>query len=53
VSMQKVTMSSHDPLFVNICLDVLESKTAFTTQARDRRVAQRKMLLSMIEHHCG
>jgi nitric oxide reductase NorQ protein len=53
VAMQDVTMSVHNPLFVSICLDVLESKTAFTTQARDRRIQQRKMLLSLIEHHCG
>jgi nitric oxide reductase NorQ protein len=53
VAMQDVNMSVHEPLFLNICLDVLESKTAFTTQARDRRVQQRKMLISLIEHHCG
>lgn len=43
--------SALDPHFVNICLDVLESKTAFTSQARERRVQQRKMLISLIEHH--
>ncbi len=53
VTMQDVNMSVHDPLFLNICLDMLESKTAFTTQSRDRRIQQRKMLLSLIEHHCG
>jgi nitric oxide reductase NorQ protein len=53
VAMQDIPMAAHEPLFVNICLDVLESKTAFTTQARDRRIQQRKMLLAMIEHHCG
>jgi nitric oxide reductase NorQ protein len=42
-----------DPRFVSICMDVLESKTAFTSQARERRAHQRKMLLSLIEHHCG
>lgn len=41
-----------DPRFVRICLDLLESKTAFTGKARERREQQRKMLLSLIEHHC-
>ena len=44
--------SARDPRFVQICLDLLESKTAFTTQARERRVQQRKMLLSLIEQYC-
>jgi hypothetical protein len=34
-------------------MDILESKIAFTSQARDRRVQQRRMLLNLIEHHCG
>ena len=41
-----------DPRFVRICLDLLASKTAFTSKARERRAQQRKMLLSLIEHHC-
>jgi nitric oxide reductase NorQ protein len=45
--------SAQDPKFVAICLDVLESKTAFTSRARERRSQQRKMLLSLIEHHCN
>lgn len=44
--------SAADPRFVRICLDLLESKTAFTSKARERRAQQRKMLLSLIEHHC-
>lgn len=48
---QQLRPSAHDPRFVSICLDVLESKTAFTTQARERRAQQRKMLLNLIEHH--
>ncbi len=44
---------ANDPRFVNICLDVLESKTAFTSRAGERRDEQRKMLLSLIEHHCN
>jgi nitric oxide reductase NorQ protein len=45
--------AADEPRFVRICLDVLESKTAFTSRARERRAQQRKMLLSLIEHHCG
>lgn len=44
--------SAADPRFVRICLDLLESKTAFTSKARERRAQQRKMLLSLIEHLC-
>jgi nitric oxide reductase NorQ protein len=50
--MQGLRPAARDPRFVGICLDVLESKTAFTSQARERRSQQRKMLLSLIEHHC-
>jgi len=52
-AMQSLRPSAQDAQFVCICLDVLESKTAFTSQARERRAQQRKMLLSLIEHHCG
>jgi gas vesicle protein GvpN len=52
-AMQSLRPSAQDAQFVHICLDVLESKTAFTSQARERRAQQRKMLLSLIEHHCG
>jgi len=43
--------SSDDPRFITLCLDILESKTSFTSQARERRAQQRKMLLKLIEHH--
>jgi len=51
VSQQKYRPKLDDPRFVNLCLDVLGSKTAYTSEARDRRVQQRKMLLSLIEHY--
>ncbi len=51
--MQGIRPSAHNPHFVAICLDVLESKTAFTSKAHERRAQQRKMLLSLIEHHTG
>jgi gas vesicle protein GvpN len=52
-AMQGLQPSANDARFITICLDVLESKTAFTSRARERRTQQRKMLLSLIEHHCG
>jgi len=52
-AMQGLHPSASDARFVRICLDLLESKTAFTSQSRERRPQQRKMLLSLIEHHCG
>jgi gas vesicle protein GvpN len=52
-AMQDLHPSAQDPRFVRICLDLLESKTALTSKARERRAQQRKMLLSLIEHHCG
>jgi gas vesicle protein GvpN len=51
-AMQGLLPSAQDPRFVGTCLDVLESKTAFTSRSRDRRAQQRRMLLSLIEHHC-
>lgn len=50
-AMQRMWPSSHDPRFVQLCLDILESKNAFTSKNRERRAEQRKMLLQLIEHH--
>lgn len=50
-ALQGLLPSAGDKRFVQICLDVLESKTAFTSKNRDRRIAQRKMLLQLIGHH--
>jgi gas vesicle protein GvpN len=52
-ALQGLRPSVAEPRFVTICLDMLESKVNFTSKARERRVQQRKMLLSLIEHHCG
>lgn len=49
---QRLTLSAHNDFFVNLCLDILESKTACTSQSRERRKQHRKMLFSLIEHHC-
>ena len=49
---QALQPAACDPRFVQLCLDILESKTTFTSKTRDRRAEQRKMLLSLIQHHC-
>lgn len=50
---QHIRPLADDARFVNICLDVLEAKTAFTSAAQEKRVSQRKLLLSLIEHYCS
>jgi nitric oxide reductase NorQ protein len=50
-ALQDILPSSGDPRFVQICLDVLESKMSFSVKNRDRRRNQRKMLLQLIGHH--
>ena len=52
-AMQNLRPSAKESRFVTICLDMLESKTVFTSRSREKRDQQRKMLLSLIEHHCG
>ena len=52
VAQEKITPSIEDPYFVQICLDVLGSKSVFTGKADGRRLQQHKMLLNLIEHHC-
>ncbi len=41
-----------DPHFVQLCLDILGSKSTFTGKMDNKRAQQRKMLLSLLEHHC-
>lgn len=45
--------SADESRFVSVCLDALESKSSFASRSRERRAQQRKMLLDLIEHHCG
>lgn len=49
---EKLNPSIADPYFVQICLDVLGSKSVFTGKTDAKRVQQQKMLLSLIGHHC-
>lgn len=52
VAQEKLKPSIASPYFVQICLDVLGSKSMFTGKADSMRTQQQKMLLSLIEHHC-
>lgn len=52
VAQEKLNPSIEDLYFVQICLDVLGSKSVFTGKTGDKRTQQQKMLLSLIEHHC-
>jgi gas vesicle protein GvpN len=53
IAQQGITPKATDPRFVSIVLDILESKKNFTSRAREQRSQQRKMLLALVEHHCG
>jgi len=52
VAQEKLTPSVDDPYFVQVCLDVLGSKSMFAGKAESKRAQQHKMLLSLIRHHC-
>ena len=51
VYQQNLHQNLDDPRFVNLCLDILGSKTSYTSQARDKRIQQRKMLRNLIDHY--
>lgn len=51
-AMQGLRPSVRDPRFVSVCLDVLGTKTAFTSKARERYAKQQEMLLSLMAHYC-
>jgi nitric oxide reductase NorQ protein len=53
IGQQEIVPQASDPRFVAIVLDVLESKKAFNSQAREQRHQQRAMIIKLIEHHCG
>lgn len=52
VAQENLKPTVEDPYFVQICLDVLGSKSTFTGRAENKRAQQYKMLLSLIEYHC-
>ncbi len=53
VAGQNLRISSADPRFVQTCLDLLGARASFGSRAKDERVQQRKMLMSLIGHHCS
>ena len=52
VAQQNLQTSSSDPRFVQTCLDLLGGRAAFRSRSADERLQQRKMLMSLIQHHC-
>ena len=53
VASQKLRTSSADPRFVQICMDLLGPRTAFSSRSTEERQQQSKMLMSLIAHHCS
>jgi gas vesicle protein GvpN len=53
MALQGLRPDATNPRFASICMDILESKTAYDSQSRDRRAQQRKMLFNLIQHHCA
>ena len=52
VAEQNIAFHRADPRFVQTCLDLLGARSSFKSRSKDERVQQRKMLMSLIEHHC-
>lgn len=52
VAAQTLRISAAEPRFVQTCLDLLAAKAAFSSRSADERQQQRKMIMSLIEHHC-
>ena len=52
VAQEKISPTVADPYFVQVCLDVLGSKSVFAGKTKGERLQQQKMLLKLIEHHC-
>ncbi|MGA3307532.1 MAG: gas vesicle protein GvpN [Xanthobacteraceae bacterium] len=52
VADQDLQVSSADSRFVQTCLDLLGARSPFKSRSNDERVQQRKMLISLVQHHC-
>ena len=52
MAQEKLKPTIDDHQFVEICMDILGSKSVLTGKADGKRAQQQKMLLSLIEHHC-
>lgn len=51
-AMRGMTPSAWEERFVQVCLDMLESKIVLTSKSRERRTQQHEMLRGLIEEHC-
>jgi gas vesicle protein GvpN len=52
MAQERLRPTSDDRQFVQVCIDILGSKSALADKADGKRAQQHKMLLSLIEHHC-
>ena len=52
MAQEKLKATIDDRQFVQVCIDILGSKSALPGKADGKRAQQHKMLLSLIEHHC-
>lgn len=50
---QEIYPSIQNGRFVSICLDILGSKSEFTNEGREQRARRQKLILSLLERHCG
>jgi nitric oxide reductase NorQ protein len=48
----KLNPTIDDPYFVQICLDILGSKSMFGGKEQDKRAQQEKLLIDNLSHHC-
>lgn len=52
MAQEKFRPTSDDSRFVQVCLDILGSKSTLTGKMETKRAQHQKMLLSLIDHHC-
>jgi len=52
VANEKLDPTIDDPYFVQICLDILGSKSTFGSKERGKRIEQEKLILDNLRHHC-
>jgi len=52
MAQEKLRPTVDDSQFMQICIDILGSKSALPGKGDGKRAQQHKMLLSLIEHHC-
>ena len=52
MAQEKLKPTIDDHQFVDVCMDILGSKSALTGKADGKHAQQQKMLMSLIEHHC-